>query len=232
MLTTIASIVVTFIFTGVIGNLLLQKWQHRTWVNQQQFLGEEKHYFALTALWEELMNLASRRLWRMRRLLFAVDDGDNAKIQQRLSEYDAVLSEWNEKFHSISVRLTLYASRHLNEQLEHELQRSFLIAGMHLEQLAKARRVTGSIDRKLVAEVRRQLNGLSAQISRFNLATLEAVHEQRVRTYYGVEVEFSREHLDQFGTWELLKALFKPGIEPLRVFRPPANVGTPSRSGL
>src|SRR5919197_433158 len=176
MLTTIASIVVTFIFTGVIGNLLLQKWQHRTWVNQQQFFGEEKHYFALTALWEELMNLASRRLWRMRRLLFAISDGDNAKIQQRLSEYDAVLSEWNEKFHSMSVRLTLYASRHLNEALEHELQQSFLIAGMHLEQLAKARRATGSADRKLLAEVRRQLNNLSAQISRFNLATLEAVH--------------------------------------------------------
>jgi hypothetical protein len=126
MATGIISIILTFILTGLIGNFLAQQWQQRNWMNQQKLQGEEKHYFALTALWEELMNLASRRLWRMRRLMNALVEGDNQKIEERRNEYDAVLSEWNEKFQSMMVRLTLYASWELGQQLEAELQRSFL----------------------------------------------------------------------------------------------------------
>lgn len=96
MAIAIVSILLTFVLTGVIGNMLVQHWQYRNWINQQKFLGEEKQYYALTALWEELTNLASKRLWRMRRLHAALINGDDEKIKERLNDYDLALSEWNQ----------------------------------------------------------------------------------------------------------------------------------------
>jgi hypothetical protein len=230
MATAIISIILTFVLTGLVGNFLVYRWQHRNWISQQKFSGEEKHYFALITLWEELMNLASRRLWRMRKLLTVVSVGDNNKIEDRLNEYSEVLSEWNEKFHSMSVRLTLYASWNLTRQLETELQQSFLNTGLQLERLAKTRLTTGAVDRNLVARLNRQFEDLSRQVFVFNRTTLKAVQDQRSRTYHGVEVDFTRRNLEKFGTWELLKALFKPGIQPLRVVRSASDLYNPLRT--
>jgi hypothetical protein len=227
MATAITSIILTFVLTGLIGNFLAQQWQYRNWINQQKLQGEEKQYFALTALWEEAMNLASKRLWRMRRLLNALVDGDDEKIEQRRNEHDVVLSEWNEKFQSMIVRLTLYASWELGQQLEAELQRSFVNKGSQLDRLTRARLATGTLDRKLVADLRRGFDDLSRQVFVFNRNTLRVVQYQRTRTYYGVEVEFTRSNLDRFRTWELLKALFKPGIPPFRVVRSAADLRPP-----
>lgn len=229
MATAIVSIILTFAFTGVVGNMLVQRWQYRNWINQQKFLGEEKQYFALTTLWEELTNLASRRLWRMRRLLAALTSGDNKKVEERLSEYDSALSDWNEKFNSMSVRLTLYSSWDLEWELENQLQRSFLNAGLRLERLTKARLATGAVDKKLVHELRLAFNDLNRALFIFNRSTLAAVQKQKSSTYYGVEVELKKATLENFGTWELLKALFKPGIEPFRVVRPAADLRPPFR---
>jgi hypothetical protein len=229
MATAITSIILTFVLTGIVGNFLVYRWQHRNWINQQKFSGEEKHYFALLALWEELMNLTAKRLWRMRRLL-AVLTADNKKIEERLNEYSDVLSEWNEKFHSMSVRLTLYASWNLTFQLETELQRSFSNTGLQLERLAKTRLTTGAVNRTLLAELHGRFEELSREVFVFNRSTLRAVQAQRSRTYHGVEVEFTRSNLDQFGTWELLKALFKPGIAPLRVVRSASDLYGPLRT--
>jgi hypothetical protein len=231
MAIAIVSILLTFVLTGVIGNMLVQHWQYRNWINQQKFLGEEKQYYALTALWEELTNLASKRLWRMRRLHAALTNGDDEKIKERLNDYDLALSEWNEKFHSMSVRLTLYSSWDLERELEDQLQRSFLDAGLRLERLTKTRLATGTADKKLVRELLSEFFDLSRTLFRFNRSTLAAVQRQKSRTYYGVEVVLTRWTLDKFGTWELLKALFQPGIKPFRVVRPAADFGPPFRSG-
>jgi hypothetical protein len=173
------------------------------------------------------MGLASRRLWRMRKLLNALTDGDNQKIEERRKEYDAVVSEWNEKFQSMMVRLTLYASWDLGQQLEGGLNRSFVDNGSRLQRLIRTRFATGTLDSQLLADLRRGLNMLSRQVFVFNRDTLRTVQRQRARTYYGVEVEFTRSNLDRFRTWELLKALFKPGVPPFRVVRSAADLRPP-----
>ena len=230
MLTAIVSILLTFLLTGVIGNMLFQRWQYRNWISQQKFLGEEKQYYQLTALWEELTNLASKRLWRMRRLHSALTGEDDEKIKERLNDYDLALSEWNEKFHSMSVRLTLYSSWDLERELEDQLQHSFLDAGLRLERLTKARLATGRADKKLAHDLLLEFFDLSRTLFTFNRNTLAVVQRQKSRTYYGVEIVLTRQTLDKFGTWELLKALFQPGIKPFRVIRPAADFGPPFRS--
>jgi hypothetical protein len=75
MITAIVTVCLTFLLTGVVGNLLLQGWQQRNWLTQQRFLGEQKNYENLKELSEEIVRLSNLRLWKMRRLLNAVQSG-------------------------------------------------------------------------------------------------------------------------------------------------------------
>jgi hypothetical protein len=229
MTTAIVSVVLAFLLTGVVGNALVHRWQLRNWVSQQKFLGEEKRYYSLVALWEEVTKLGAKRLWRMRRLLSALADEDTDKIKERVIAYDSALSEWNESFHSVGARLTLFASWKLDRELEEELQRAFLNAGLKLERLTRSRLAGGAVDKRIAHELRLEFFDLSRLLFRFNRDTLRMVERQRSITYYGVEVELTKDNLETFGTWELAKALFKPGIEPFRVIRPSADLRPPFR---
>ncbi len=217
---TIISIILTFLLTGWIGNRLIYRWQHRNWTNQHILLGLEKQYLALTQLCDELANLSSKRLWRMRRLHAVCSDADAQKIQERLHDYDAIMSEWNEKFSSMSVRLALYTSGSvMHSELETDLQPSFVEMGLKLERLAKSRLKGDEKNIRLLNELRRDFDRISRQLFVFNRSLLRAVETQRARTYYGVKVELTAANLDHFSTWELLKALFKPGVQPFSIVR-------------
>src|SRR5207245_734489 len=89
MWTAIVTVGLTFVLTGLLGNWFIQRWQHRNWVAQQQFLGEEKEYLALKQLWEELARLSGTRLSRMRRLVLVLRSRDDEIVKSRLADYDA-----------------------------------------------------------------------------------------------------------------------------------------------
>jgi hypothetical protein len=217
-----------FILTGIIGTWLGQQWQHRSWINQQQILGEEKAYNDLKVVWDELASLSAKRLWRMRRLLLAVKGADLEKIKSRREEYDGVLSDWNEKLVSFSVRLTLFATWHLTTRLE-ELQKSFAEVGAELERACSTTVSDAAVQRRDLGRLEQRMKLLNYEVFSFNRDVLRAVETQRAKTYYGTEIKFGENTLEHFGTWELLKALFKPGIEPLRVIRTSAELPRPFR---
>jgi hypothetical protein len=230
MASTLISLVLGFILTGLIGAWLSQQWQHRSWINQQQILGEEKTYNDLKAVSDELASLSAKRLWRMRRLLFAVRGADIEKAKLRREEYDSIISDWNEKFVSFSVRLTLFATWHLTKQLE-ELQTTFAHVGAELERACNTRVGGTAVQRRDLANLEQRMRALSHEVFSFNRDVLRAVEKQRAKTYYGTEIRFREDTLQHFGTWELVKALFKPGIEPLRVIRTSAELPRPFRGG-
>lgn len=226
MLTEIVSIVLAFILTGVTGNWLVQKWQHRNWLNEQMVQGEQKDYAALAELWDQLNILTSRRLWRMQRALIGIELTDE-KVQERLSEYDVVLSEWNENFNSMIVRLTLFSGWELAGRLENEIQPAFVSADSRLHGIVRSRLEKKSYDRKLALTLRRDFNVLSRLLFEFNRDALRVVELRRVKIFYGVQLEFSESNIHKFRTWELLQALFKPGIKSLRVTRSASDFRTP-----
>lgn len=230
MTTTIVSILLTFILTGVVANLLAHRWQYRNWINQQRFLGEEQEYLSLKLVWEELTTLSSRRLWCMRRLLLSLGTTDEEGICARLTEYEVALSEWNEKFNSLVVRLTMHASWSLEQELEVELQPSFVTAGQLLERVTTGRLRTGRADPRELGRLERQLNRLSRQVFVLSRDTLRVVQMHRTRTYYGIRVTLTPQNLERIGTWELLKALFKPGIPQLPIGSANAHLPPPLRS--
>lgn len=224
MATAISSILLSFILTGLITNWLVQSWQQRNWLHQQRFLGEEKEYEALKELWMKLAGLASRRLWRMRRLLYAIRSADDELVRTRLADYDSTLSEWNEQLSPMFAQLTLLARWALTKDLERQLQYIFVISGYKLETLVKMRLAKGSCDNRIANELEREFNSLSRRLFIFNRDTLRVVQHQRTKTYNGVELEFNKSNLEKFGNWELLKALFKPGKKRLRVIRSPSDI--------
>ncbi|WP_392354811.1 hypothetical protein V8F63_06380 [Brevundimonas sp. LF-1] len=71
--------VVGALLTAVLGNRLVQFWQHRNWIHQQQFSGLEKEYVALKALTDTLVRDCGWRLEAMRNLVAALK-GEHTKM--------------------------------------------------------------------------------------------------------------------------------------------------------
>jgi hypothetical protein len=230
MATTLVSLFVGFILTGIVGTWLSQRWQHRSWINQQQILGEEKSYYDLKTVWDEVTTLSGKRQWRMQRLLNSIKMKNIEKANLRLQEYDDVVSEWNEKRNSFEVRLTLFAGWDLTTRLE-ELNAAFTALGVRLERLFNNTFKGIDDDSGELARLEKKMRWLSFVVFQFNRDVLHAVERKRERTYYGTEIKFGESTLEHFGTWELAKALFKPGVKPLRVIRTSAELPLPFRGG-
>src|SRR3954465_4156360 len=108
-MTAIVTVILSFLLTGLVGNSLLQRWQHRNWLSQQRFSLEDKEYQALSGLFQDLVKYSSQRHYRMRRLLRALSSSDEEGIKAKTADYDEALTEWNDIFNSLCVRLTLLA---------------------------------------------------------------------------------------------------------------------------
>lgn len=226
----IIPIIVGFILTGIVGNRLLHSWQHRSWVKQQFFMGEEREYIALRELWDEIVDLSSVRLTRMRRLCAIVRLGDIELVRTRLSDYDQALARWNERFNSFLVRLLRYTdhNNYLANSLEHEIQPLFVRSGRELELVTKDRLAGRTLTQASVENVTRHLDLLSHQLVIFNRDILVAVQGQKRKTYEGVRLQLSADTIAEFSTWELFKALFHSRIQPYEVVRAPFDFILPS----
>lgn len=230
MATALVSLFVGFILTGIVGTWLSQRWQHRSWINQQQILGEEKSYQDLKTVWDEVTTLSGKRQWRMRRLLYSIKAMNIEEADVHLQEYRDVISEWNEKQKSFEVRLTLFASYNFTTRLE-KLSAAFTELGAELERSYRNRFKGIADDPRELAHLDSSMNLLNHVIFQFNRDVLRAVERKRKQTYYGTEIKFGESTLEHFGTWELAKALFKPGVKPLRVIRTSAELPLPFRIG-
>lgn len=225
----IISVIIGFILTGLVGNLLLQSWQHRSWLKQQYFLSEERDYIALRELWDEIVDLSSVRLSRMRRLCAIVRLGEVELVRTRLADYDHSVARWNERFNSFLVRLLRYTdhNNHLAQSLEHIVQPLFVRSGRELELVTKDRLSGNTLTKSAVENVTRHLDQLSHQLVIFNRDILVAVQSQKKKTYEGIRIELSSETINHFRTWELFKALFHSGINPYYVIRAPFDLSLP-----
>lgn len=232
MLTAIITVFLTFMLTGLVGNWILQGWQYRNWLNQQQVAGEEKEYIELKKLWDDIAIASGKRLSLMRRLVAVLRNKDDVLVKQRLTEYDAALADWNASLNSFLVRLTLYASWDHAWMLEHYIQSSFVTAGGLVEMATSKRLSNEPLTVGTLTALHREMNSLNRKLFEFNRDILDVVRKQKQRTYYGARISLEPKSVHRFGTWELVKALFQPAVPPYRVIRTPAELGFPSGSGL
>jgi hypothetical protein len=215
----ILAVIIGFLLTGIIGNQLVQRWQHRTWLHQQRFLGAEKEFVALRDLATELSAAISARLYKMRRLLWAVCGQDDEKLAQRLSEYDLALVNWNESLTSFYVRLAFCTHYYDSTSLERLIHEPFQQAGADLERLVRHRRNGTKVSAKQRSDLERTFNQLQAASWEFSRDLMRAVEQKREDVYEGEHVGFHRYTMDRFSTWELIKALFVREIDSFSVRR-------------
>jgi len=227
MATATLTVLLTFLFTGLVGNWLIQRWQQRNWLNQQRFLGEQKEYENLKTLCDEIIGCSGRRISRMRRLLSALGQPDDKLIRRMLKAYDEVLSEWNEKLNGFHARLTFYAAYEMSWRLEESVQKRFVAIGAELNGMTKSR-ISGTIPAsRQVAHIEIELNRFSGALLTYNRQLLRTLEIQKTKTYYGRRITLNRDNLKHFPTWELIKGLFKPRIHPLTVVCPPTDLQSP-----
>jgi len=212
-MTQIVAIVLSFVLTALIGNRLLQQWQHRVWLRQQQFLGQEKEYISLKELFPELSSAIGTRLYQAQRLYWAVRSQDAELVEDRLAKYDESVVKWNDGLGLIYARLNIYIDFRYSEILERSIHRPFQSVGAQLEAEVRKRRLGGTPTAAELATLERQLLRLSAATSKFCRDLLRAVEEKRKLVYFGRRVAFSVFNLRYFSTFELVKALFISDVD-------------------
>jgi hypothetical protein len=220
----IAAVILGFLLTGLLGNWILQGWQHRSWLRQQQFLGQEKEYLALKDLAAEVADAIGARIYHMRRLLWSIRGSTDEILSERLQAYDRVVTQWNEKLQTYYVRLTLYASFYDAGDLERRIHEPAQAIGAEIEQLVRGRRAGRLPDRPQVVRLERRLNelyGLGFEVNRDILASVE---KKRQVTYFGERLHMSKDTLKYFSTWDLIKGLFVSDIDAFAISRPPTDV--------
>jgi len=116
-------IVLGFVLTTVFGGWWAQHLQRESWKQQNNLQNkewdrqndlrkqEDEHHRAAIAC-ENLSKLLDKRLYRMLRLFYAIEDygpdpTDVSRLDARLSDYNEVLYEWND---SLNVNLALLGS--------------------------------------------------------------------------------------------------------------------------
>lgn len=229
MFANIIPVIVTFILTGIVGNRLVNLWQHRNWLNQQKFLSIEKEYTALNELFDELTTLSGKRLYRMRRFLVATLHDDEKTLEDRRKEYDEALTAWNDKLNSFFIRLTFYARYDMALRLERIIQANFTLAGSRIEALARKRKENNSVLKHEIAPVEKQLNNIQGLLFEFNRDIMRYIKQKREETYTGVTVELTSETIELFPTWVLFKSLFKTRQEFPSIVCSAADLNLPRR---
>ena len=221
-------IVLSFVLLTVVGNFLLQRWQHRTWVRQQQFLGQEKEYIALRELFPELSSAIAVRLYQTNRLFWVVKSQELGTVDERLVSYDSAISQWNEKLGSFYARLTIYAHYSFTKALEDTIHNPFQSIRTQLEAAVRRRRTGENSSAAEAAQFTKRLGMLTAAHRIFSRNLLSAVEDKRRHVYFGRAIEYTIHNISKFSTWELVKALFASDINSYAVIRPPAGVRLPN----
>jgi hypothetical protein len=136
-MSSVANTLVSFLLITLVGAFLASNLQHRNWIRQQQISSREKLIAELKSIFVELDNLMSRRLYKTRRLLYALRRFEERKFDEALKAYNDTINDWNEKRNSFQIRLVRVVNVPLAQDFEHDLSRRFIRIGSQLERLAR-----------------------------------------------------------------------------------------------
>jgi hypothetical protein len=137
------SVVVGFVLTGVIGTFLGYRLQNRAWVHQHEVQRHDEERRKALETYEQISVLLGRRLYRMRRLYWAVTDaggGTGAKQEDLASAragYHDVLAEWNDNLYRVLVLAGTCFGAPVQRVLRDEIQEEFAAAHRGLNEIVK-----------------------------------------------------------------------------------------------
>ncbi|MGV7029857.1 hypothetical protein [Methylobacterium symbioticum] len=226
--TSIITVLLTFLCTGLMANWLIQRWQYRNWLNQQRFLGAEKQYEALKAVADDISKVSAKRLSAMFRVLSALDQSAD-RLEERRKIYSDAVDEWNQNINSFQYKTTLYFNWGMTQRLEHDINENFVKIGGRIERNIRIKQINDQAKISDKQEILSQLFKLQGILGNFHRDMLNVVLQKQASTYQGVEIGYNESDLQYFSTWQLIKALFITRVELFRIVLTSFELEKPAR---
>lgn len=208
------TVIVSFALTGVVGNRLLQGWQNRNWLKQQEILNGEREYQELQGLFDEITRLAGARQHRMFRLANALHGASCEELDRYVTAYAEELIRWNERIATLYARLESQLGGGYDSKLEY-IHDSFRKIGQSLEVFVRRRKSGMPVILADTAGVIADLNKLQGKIIEYHKLVLGEIRSRRKSMYRDDPLSLS--NLDAIPTWDLFKALFERRVKPTNV---------------
>jgi hypothetical protein len=143
-MTEVATIAVGFILTTVAGGWWASRLQQRSWDRQFEVRLQEDELRRAAEVYDDLARLLDKRLYRMRRLYWAVAELRSGvevsdRLDSSLHDYNEVLYEWNDR---LNANLALIGSHFGSAPREYlfDLYEDFRRLGRSLESLVTSAR--------------------------------------------------------------------------------------------
>lgn len=213
--------ITTLIFTGVVGNKIIIKFQRDNWLYQQKFQNNEKDLKEFEKVIAEINSLISSRISRMR---IYVDEkiSNNGKVEDATrSGYINLKDEWNDKLNNFYHFLFTHESTDLSLYLEREIQENFV--SIHNDMRHP------DVKTLIINKTMNKLNLLSNKSSNLMKLMEERKKQKRSNIYDETKIYFTKENLDEFSTFYMLKALFFRSPNAHSISRSPFSSNVPSR---
>jgi hypothetical protein len=207
------TVLLSFVLLTLVGGAFAYRLQHANWLRQQKIESRERLVAELRTIFVDLDLMLSRRLFRTRRLLYALRQGNSERISKCLGEYDEVVCDWNERRNSFQVRLVRVISQELARQFEFDLSSTFVGVGSVLERLVRT-----SCQRKLNRPERERLTELEGELDLLSRSVYEFVRTIYIHLQDAQGAAFSHDQrlpeddadLGSASIWFLLRSLFVP----------------------
>ncbi|HCR3983405.1 TPA: hypothetical protein OOF39_002863 [Kluyvera ascorbata] len=212
--------ITTLLFTGIIGNKIIIKFQRDNWLYQQKFQNNEKDLKEFEKVIAEINSLISSRISRMRMYIDEKISNDGRIEEETRAGYIKLKDEWNDKLNNFYHFLFTHESTDLSLYLEREIQERFVSIHNDMRH-ADVKKLKSN-------ETMNKLNLLSNKSSHLMKLMEERKKQKRSNIYDETKIYFTKENLDEFSTFFMLKALFFRFPNAHSISRSPFSSNVPS----
>lgn len=177
-------IIVGFLLTTVVGGFLGSWLQRRTWDHQKEVQLREDEMRRADEVCKRISGLLDKRLYRMRRLFFALAlepeaEDKHARIVNSLKEYNAVLYEWNDNLNLNLAQVGTYFGTSARDWLDGKIYEEYKNIGAELENCLR-NSFAASGERTALETVKKNLDSLSSHVYRLGVFMMTQLREGNV----------------------------------------------------
>lgn len=180
MLKVLAPILLGFLLTTVLGGFLGVYLQQRSWAHRFKVERATAERDRAVQVFEETSRLLDRRLYRMRRLAWTLKREHNRPLseqgQKSLSDYDAVLFDWNDSINRNLALLERYFGTDRRNDLDYKIGALMGSVGAALERQV---RLENTREEDL-GVLQSDLDRLANLIYAYNVELIRSIQEGRV----------------------------------------------------
>lgn len=186
---------------AVLGAAVGGWYQQRAWRNQHFQGFRDQRIAAASKITQDIANLIDRRLYRQRRVIWAIRQGEPADVDQALAEYRGAIFEWMDNLGRIKAELWQSFDRCTAIQFEEQIHDRFAAVGRNIEARIRGTR------RGALAQEERDLNTLGRSSYEFVHGLLTRISREDLVGLVGRDT-VSYSNWDNLSTGFLLKRLF------------------------